>query len=75
MSLEKLNVLMIPAYGIPILKVLSQEPIAPTPAPTHPFQKVCADYFEAQGRSYLTYIYCFSGWISIVHFKLHQTTS
>ena len=53
----------------------SQEPIVPTPAPGYPFQKVCANYFEVQGHSYLTYVDRFSGWISIFHFKPHQTTS
>ena len=53
----------------------SQEPIVRTPAPTYPFQKVCADYFETQRHSYLTYVDHFSGSISIFHFKSHQTTS
>lgn len=42
----------------------SQEPIVRTPALTYPFQNVCADYFETQRHSYLTYVDHFSGWIS-----------
>ena len=53
----------------------SQEPVVPIPTPGYPFQKVCADYFEAQWHSYLTYVDCFSGQMTVFHFKPHQTTS
>ena len=53
----------------------SQKHIVTTPAPGYLFQKVCANYFEAQWHSYLTYVDGFSGWIGIFHFKPHQTIS
>ena len=53
----------------------SQELILPTPSPSYPFQMVCTDYFKEQGHFYLTYVDCFSGWLSIFHFKPHQATS
>ena len=50
----------------------SKEQMLPTPSPKYPFQMECADYFAVQGHSYLTYVDCYSGWISIFYFKPYQ---
>ena len=40
-----------------------------TRSPSYPFKKVCADYFQIQGYSYLSVVDCFSGWLCRYSFK------
>ena len=51
----------------------SAEPLILTPEPEWPFQKICADYFEHDGHSYLTTVDRFSFWVNIYH--LPHTTA
>ncbi|KAG0726713.1 hypothetical protein GWK47_035976 [Chionoecetes opilio] len=37
-------------------------PLMPTTAPLYPFQCICADYFQYQGRSYLIIVDRYSNW-------------
>lgn len=53
----------------------SREPIIVTPPTEWPFQKVCGDYFDINGRGYLTIVDRFSGWISLYHFPLSATAA
>ena len=50
------------------------EPLILTPKPEWPFQKICADYFEHEGHSYLTIVDRFSFWLNIYHIP-HTTTT
>ena len=46
----------------------SSEPLIMTPPPEWPFQKICADYFDSDGHSYITIVDRFSYWMEIYHF-------
>ena len=45
-----------------------------TPSPSYPFQKVCADYFQIDGHSYLTIVDRFSGWLCIYAHEVNHRT-
>ena len=50
------------------------EPLILTPKPELPFQKICADFFEHDGHSYLTVLDRFSYWINVYHLPNTATT-
>ena len=45
-----------------------------TPSPSYPFQKVCADYFQIDGHSYLTIVDRFSGCLCIYAHEVNHRT-
>ena len=48
-----------------------REPICFTPPSQYPFQQICIDAFELQGKHYLAVVDKFSGWLMIYHIKCH----
>ena len=52
-----------------------KEPLILTPAPSYPFQQICADYFEISSHGYLVVADRFSGWLCIFWFRPYQRTS
>ena len=51
-----------------------KESLCLAPPPAYPFQKICMDYFELGGHSYLCSADRFSGWITIYHFPQSATS-
>ena len=45
------------------------EPMILTRSPSYPLEKVCVDYFQIQGYSYLSVVDSFSGCLCIYSFK------
>jgi len=46
----------------------SAEPLVQSPTPEWLFQRICTDYFESEGQSYLVVVDSFSCWLTIYHF-------
>ena len=51
----------------------AREPIIMTPPPSYLYQEVCGDYFELEGRAYLTMVDRFSGNIHPFYYKQPPT--
>ena len=52
-----------------------KEPIIMATAPTYPYEKIAADYFQKGSHAYLTVVDCFSGWMNIFHFPVSATAT
>lgn len=50
-----------------------KEPLIMTPPPSYPYQEVCGDYFELEGKAYLTIVDRFSGNIHPFYYKQPPT--
>ena len=50
-----------------------KEPLILTPPPQHPFQQICADYFEITAHHYLLVVDRFSGWLNFYYYPPHKT--
>ena len=51
-----------------------KEPMIMSPPPAYPYQEICGDYFELEGRAYLTIVDRYSGNIHLYYFKQPPTS-